>query len=179
MTYEHIKNLKPEDCKRACGVYPQTFEKMLHVLREPGQRKVTPGRPAQLSREDQLCMTLQYWRAYRPYFHIGLSWGVAASVVCRTGQRVESLLLQSPVFPLPGKKQWHAGSTQFEVIGVDGAASPGERPPKNRGATTAGRRNAPPRKPIRLETTQMTFTRGLVTTSSVNSTMVVSRRGKS
>jgi hypothetical protein len=39
MTYEHIKNLKPEDCKRACGVHPQTFEKMLHVLREPGHQR--------------------------------------------------------------------------------------------------------------------------------------------
>ena len=73
MTYVHLKNLKTEACKRACGVHPQTSEKMLHVLREPGQRKITPGRPSQLSLEDQLCMTLQYWRSYRPSFHRVLS----------------------------------------------------------------------------------------------------------
>ncbi|MEH2211389.1 MAG: transposase family protein [Nostoc sp.] len=27
--------------------------------------------------EDQLLMTLEYWREYRTYFHIGQSWGVS------------------------------------------------------------------------------------------------------
>jgi len=36
MTNEQIQDLKPEDFKRACGVQPQTFEKMLYVLREHG-----------------------------------------------------------------------------------------------------------------------------------------------
>ena len=147
MTYEHIKELKPENFKRACGVHPQTFEKMLRVLRDHGQRKIKPGRPAKLSLEDQLCLTLQYWREYRTYFHLGLSWGVAESVVCRTVQRVEHLLIKSQVFHLPGKKQLQAGSTQFAVIVVDVAESPVERPQKNSGATTAGRRSATLRKP--------------------------------
>ena len=147
MTYEQLKDLKPGDFKRACGVHPQTFEKMLYVLREQGQRKIKPGRPAKLSLEDQLLMTLQYWREYRTYFHIGLSWGVAESVVCRTVHRIENLLIQSKVFHLPGKKTLQAGGTQFEVIIVDVAESPVERPQKNSGATTAGRRSAIPRKP--------------------------------
>jgi hypothetical protein len=62
MTYEQMKNLKPGDFKRACGVYPQTFEAMLQVLRDHAQKKVKPGRPPTLSLEDQLLMTLQYWR---------------------------------------------------------------------------------------------------------------------
>jgi len=147
MTYEQIKELKPEDFKRACGVHPQTFEKMLQVLRENGQKKIKPGRPAKLSLEDQLCMTLQYWREYRTYFHLGLSWGVAESVVCRTVQRVENLLIKSKAFHLPGKKQLHTGATQFEVIVVDVTESPIERPQKNNGVTTAARRSATPRKP--------------------------------
>ena len=32
MTYEQMKELKPGDFKRACGVYPRTFETMLQVL---------------------------------------------------------------------------------------------------------------------------------------------------
>ena len=60
MTYEQMKDLKPEAFKRACGVPPQTFDKMLHILREQGQRKIKPGRPAKLSLEDQRFMTLQY-----------------------------------------------------------------------------------------------------------------------
>jgi Helix-turn-helix of DDE superfamily endonuclease len=110
MTYEQIQDLKPQEFKRACGVHPQTFDKMLHVLREHRQRKVKQGRPAKLSLEDPLLMTLQYWREYRTYFHIGLSWGVAESIVCRTVQRIANLLIQSKVFHLPGKKQLPAGA---------------------------------------------------------------------
>jgi hypothetical protein len=155
MTYEQIKDLKPAEFKRACGVQPQTFEKMLYVLRENGQKKIKPGRPAKLVLEDQLLMTLQYWREYRTSFHLGLSWGVAESVVCRTVQRLENLLIQSKVFPLPGKKTLHTGGTQFEVIVVDVAESPVERPQKNSGATTAGRRSATPRKPSSSSRTRL------------------------
>jgi Helix-turn-helix of DDE superfamily endonuclease len=130
MTYEQMKDLKPGDFKRACGVHPQTFETMLQVLREHEQKKVKPGRPATLSLADQLLMTLQYWREYRTYFHIGLSWGVDESVVCRTVQKIENLLLESKTFHLPGKKKLRTGGTPFEVIVVDVAESPVERPKK-------------------------------------------------
>ena len=109
MTYEQMKDLKPGDFKRACGVHPQLFEKMLQVLRENVQRKIKPGRPAKLSLEHQLLMTLQYWREDRTYFHIGLSWGVAESVVCRTVQRSENLLIKS-------KDPCSRGAKQLERI---------------------------------------------------------------
>ncbi|WP_413773936.1 helix-turn-helix domain-containing protein [Nostoc sp. MG11] len=39
-------------------------------------RKQKTGRLGKLSLEEQLLMTLEYWREYRTYFHIGQSWGV-------------------------------------------------------------------------------------------------------
>jgi hypothetical protein len=72
MTYEQLKALPPGDFKRACGVYPQTCEHMLPVLRDHEQRKVKPGRPATLSRADQLLMALQYWREYRTSCYVNL-----------------------------------------------------------------------------------------------------------
>ena len=146
MTYEQMKDLKPGDFKRACGVYPQTFEQMLQVLRAHEQQKAKPGRPPTLSIEDQLVMALQYWREYRTYFHIGLSWGVDESVVCRTVHKIENLLIQSKVFHVPGKKKLCTEGTSFAVVVVDVAESPVERPQKNSGATTAGRRSATLRK---------------------------------
>jgi hypothetical protein len=119
---------------------------MLQVLREHVQKKVKPGRPSTLSLENQLLMTLQYWREYRTYFHIGLSWGVDESVVCRTVHKIENLLIKSQVFHVPGKKKLRAGGTPIAVIVVDVAESPIERPQKNSGHTTAGRRNVIPRK---------------------------------
>ena len=62
MTYEQLKDLKSGDFKRACGVHSQTYEHMRQVLREHAQKKIKPGRPPKLSLEDQLLMTLQYWR---------------------------------------------------------------------------------------------------------------------
>jgi hypothetical protein len=146
MTYEQLKDLKPGAFKRACGVHPQTFEQMLRVLQAHEQQKVKPGRPPTLSLENQLLMALQYWREYRTYFHLGLSWGLTESVVCRTVQKIENLLIKHKAFHVPGKKKLCAGGTAFEVIVVDVAESPVERPQKNSGATTAGRRSATPRK---------------------------------
>ena len=146
MTYEQMKDLPPGDFKRACGVHPQTFQTMLQVLQEQAQKKVKPGRPAALSLENQLLMTLQYWREYRTYFHIGLSWGIDESVVCRTVHKIEDLLIKSKVFHVPGKKKLRAGGTLFEVIVVDVAESPVERPQKNSGNTIVARRNVTLRK---------------------------------
>jgi hypothetical protein len=146
MTYEQLKDLKPGDFKRACGVSPQTFEHMLQVLQEHEQRKSKPGRPPKHALADKLFMTLQYWREYRTSFHIGLSWGVDESVVCRTVQKIENLLIKSKAFHIPGKKKLRAGGTPWEVIVVDVMASPVERPQKNSGYTIVERRNAIPRK---------------------------------
>ncbi|WP_442935937.1 helix-turn-helix domain-containing protein [Nostoc sp.] len=80
MTYEQVKSLKSEDFKRLCGIRPETFNQMLEVVRclrraapTPSQSKQKTGRPSKLTLEDQLLMTLEYWREYRTYFHIGQS----------------------------------------------------------------------------------------------------------
>src|SRR5512143_3915014 len=96
--------------------------------------------------ENRLLMVLQYWREYRTYFHLGLSWGVDESVVCRTGQQSEQRLLTSQAFHVPGKQRLCAEDTPFDVVVVDAAESPVERPPKNSGVTTAERRNVTPQK---------------------------------
>ncbi|MEH1928098.1 transposase family protein [Nostoc sp.] len=79
MTYEQVKSLKPEDFKRLCGVRPETFNQMLKIVRSQKETKQKTGRPGKLSMEDQLLMTLEYWREYRTYFHIGQTWGVNES----------------------------------------------------------------------------------------------------
>ena len=79
MTYEQVKSLKPEDFKRLCGVRPDTFNEMVEVVQSLEQTKQKTGRPGKLSLEDQLLMTLEYWREYRTYFHIGQSCRVSAS----------------------------------------------------------------------------------------------------
>jgi hypothetical protein len=69
MTYEQVKNLKSEDFKRLCGVRPDTFNEMLEVVRSQKRTKQKTGRPAKLSLEDQLLMTLEYWREFFSSFY--------------------------------------------------------------------------------------------------------------
>lgn len=70
MTYKQIKNLGEGEFKRLCGVKPKLFEKMVEVLKEKSpEGKVRRGQ-AKLSVEDQLLISLEYWREYRTYFHI-------------------------------------------------------------------------------------------------------------
>lgn len=63
------------------------------------------GRPSKLSVEDQVLMSLEYWREYRTYFHIGQSWEVHESTVSRIVRKVENALIRAGIFQLPGKKQ--------------------------------------------------------------------------
>src|SRR5512141_2371662 len=139
MRYETIKTLSNEDFKRSTGVQRQTFEKMLAVI-EAGLREF--GRPTKLSRADQLLMTLMYWREYRTEFHIGLTYGVSESTVCRTIQKVEDVLVKSGQFRLPGKRALQASDTLLEVILIDATEQPIERPKKDKNGTTAAKRSA-------------------------------------
>lgn len=70
MIYEQVKHLKPGEFKRLCGVRPQTFAQRLEVISSQAKLKKKAGRPSKLSLENQLLLTLEYWREYRTYFHI-------------------------------------------------------------------------------------------------------------
>lgn len=129
MTYEQVKHLRPAEFKRLCGVRPETFTRMLEVL-TPQLRCGKRGGQPKLSVEDQLLMTLEYWREYRTYFHIAQSWGMHESTVYRTVRKVETLLAQSGVFTLLGKKQLQQAEHEIEVIVVDVSETPIERPKK-------------------------------------------------
>ena len=142
MKYETLKLLKEADFKRCTGVSRRVFETMLTVV-ESGLRPF--GRPSLLSRADQLLLTLMYWREYRTEFHIGLTYGVSESTVCRTIQKIENVLLQSKQFHLPGKKAL-AGDTPLEIVLVDATEQPIERPKKSKNSTTVAKRNVTPKK---------------------------------
>jgi hypothetical protein len=54
--------------------------------------------------------------------------------------------MQSKQFHLQNKKALQSGSMAFEIILVDAAEQPVERPQKNSGISTAAKRNVIPRK---------------------------------
>jgi len=143
MRYETVQTLSDEDFKRSTGVQRSTFERMLEVV-ETGLRNF--GRPSKLNRADQLLMTLMYWREYRTEFHIGLTYGVSESTVCRTIKKVENVLIQSKQFHLPGKKALQPSETVIEIVLVDATEQPIERPKKDNAGTTAAKRSVTRKK---------------------------------
>lgn len=141
MLYEDLSELPPSQFRRACGVDRSTFAAMVNVLRPYLERSGQRGGQNTLPVEDQLLLTLQYWREYRTQFHIGLDFGVSESTVCRTIAKVETLLVQSGTFRLPGKRRLLEPESDFEVVMVDVSEVAIERPKKNSVATTAASRN--------------------------------------
>ena len=143
MSYEQVKDLPPAEFKRYCGVQPETFRKMVEAVSShlSRKRRVT-GRPTKLAVEDQVLMTLEYWREYRTFFHLATSWGLHESSVWRTIRRVEDILTKSRDFKLPGKKKLQPADHEIEFVVVDVAETPIERPKKSRSLTTAAKRGA-------------------------------------
>ena len=142
MTYEQLKHLKPTAFKRRCGVQPETFEQMAQLLRPDLDRRGKRGGQCKLSVEDQLLVVLEYWREYRTQFHIATSWGLSESAVCRLISKVETLLMDSGKFRLPGKKQLYQNADTWSVLAVDVTESPIERPKKNSELTTVARKSS-------------------------------------
>ncbi len=139
MTYQDVKNLKDGDFKRLCGVTKETFAAMCEVVLETKQLN-RRGRKSNLSIENQVLLTVSFWREYRTLFHLGRDWNLHESNVSRTVRRIEDILIRSGKFSLPGKKQLLEGDAIKYTI-VDVTESLIERPKKNKSGFTAARKS--------------------------------------
>ena len=117
---------------------------MVEILKQEFPQPRQRGGQPKLSVEDRLLIALEYWREYRTYFHIGQSWGVHESTVCRIVHRVEDKLIKSRKFSLPGKKELLSTTTEWSAVIIDVGESPIERPKKNRVNITVAKRKGIP-----------------------------------
>jgi hypothetical protein len=99
---------------------------MVTVLKAEKVWQKKTGRPSKLSTEDQLLITLEYWREYRTYFHRGNSWGINESTAYRIVRKVENILIKSGLFNLHEKKNLLESNSEIEVIVVDVSAQESE-----------------------------------------------------
>jgi len=135
MNYEDVKNLKHGDFKRLCGVTKETFSTMCQVIAEYKENNKR-GRKSNLSIENQVLLTLSFWREYRTLFHLGRDWQLHESNVSRLVRRVEDILINSGKFSLPGKKRLlESDSIKYAIVDVTESLI--ERPKKNRSGFTA------------------------------------------
>lgn len=144
---ERVLKLNKAAFQRTLGVKPEVYMQMRNVLEQREEKKKKSGRPPKLSLDDQLVLTLSWWREYRTHHHLSLDWGVDESTIRRTIERVENALIHSGHFRLPGRKALKEASVLgVEAVGVDLTESPVERPKKSSAGITAGRKSAIPTK---------------------------------
>ena len=143
MLWKEVQQIRGEQFQRLTGVKKSTFQKMVEVLEQSqlARRKhASRGRPPKLSVEDQVLMMLMYYREYRTFFHIGLTYGISEVQCWRIVTTTEKILLQSKVFRLPGKKQLHQSEVQWHTVVMDVSEHPIERPKKNSAPITPVKR---------------------------------------
>lgn len=138
MRYEQAQHLSAQEFKRLFGVQRHTFEAMVEVLQKQAKLKKSSGVP-KLSLEDQVLVALQYWREYRTYFHIAQDWEVSEATICRTVHKVETLVIRSGQFRLPGKKSLLNGDVPETVV-IDVTESPIERPKRRQKQFYSGKK---------------------------------------
>jgi len=142
MRYYKAKLLKAERFRRLIGVTKGTFTRMEEILKEyQAQKHWHGGRPPKLSVEDSLMMTLMYWRENRTYFHIAQTYGLSDGACWQTVRWVETALIQSRLFHVPGKKALLKDGADFEIILIDATETPIERPQKNSAVITPERKS--------------------------------------
>ena len=132
MKIDHLKKLTDGQFRRVVGVKRKTFLLMSDKLHSAHKiKKAKGGRPNKLSLENMLLMTLEYLREYRTYAAIGVSYGLSESNTYHAIRWVENTLIQCDEFKLPGKKVLMQNDDEIEVVLIDVAESPIERPKKN------------------------------------------------
>jgi hypothetical protein len=130
MFYETVKDLSDSVFRRLVGVKRSTFEFMLKVLGvQYAVDHALGGAPSKLILENKLLMALCYWREYRTYLHLGVSYGYSESQTFKIIRWVEDTLIKSGSFTVPGKKKLYELDKQVVIL-MDVTESPIERPQK-------------------------------------------------
>ncbi|MDZ4878051.1 MAG: IS5 family transposase ISNpu11 [Chroococcidiopsis cubana SAG 39.79] len=133
------QTLTDEQFKRRFGVQRETFKQMVKALQPEWRTTPKPGAKPKLALDERILVALEYWREYRPYFHIGTSWGISESTVCRIVQWVEDTLMRTRRFRLPGKRQLVRGFATPSVVIVDVTETRIERPKRRQRAFYSGK----------------------------------------
>ena len=130
--------LSDEGFKRRFGVQRTTFVKMVDCLKPQWRPTPKPGPKPSLNLEEQVLVTLEYWREYRTYFHIGSSWGVSESTLWRYVHWVEEHLIKTKMFHRPGKKMLLQGLITVTIMDV--TETPIERPKRRQRRFYSGKK---------------------------------------
>jgi len=135
MNREEIIKQSEEDFKRYTGVPQWLFWEMTAILiRARKEKESRGGRKPKQNCWEMLLMALEYWREYRTFFHVGVSYGVSESNCWKIIVWIENTLIKSGKFRLPGKKALLTDE-RIETVMIDTTEREIERPKKTGNVT--------------------------------------------
>lgn len=103
MKYPEAQSLSYTKFKRHFRVPRKTFERMKLAIQQQRLKTARRGCPWKLKVEEQILVTLEYWREYRTHFHLASDWRVSESTVCQIVHRVENIQYHQNSY-IPKKK---------------------------------------------------------------------------
>jgi len=129
---EKVSKLKEEYFKQIIGVKRATFYEMTDVLRQTyASKHQNRVRHSKLSIEEQLFMSLKYWRQYITQKELTFEFCTGEATAHDIIVWVENTLVKSAKFSLPSKKAL-LDNNEIETVLVDVSESPIERPKKTK-----------------------------------------------
>lgn len=135
MKWSSISALQGKKFRRYTGINRRVFDEMVECARASKSNKrkhPSKGVSSPLSIEDQVLLTVMYWREYRSQEHLAVDFGIGQSTVSRTIREIENILIKSGQFSIPGRKSLMSRDGQYEVVVVDVTETPVERPKKTK-----------------------------------------------
>lgn len=133
MRWKKLNELSNNQFRRVTGVKKTTFKKLVETLRPKwALRRQAGGPPPKLKLEDQLLLTLSYWRNYGTYLETGAKFGVSESSAFFICRWIENNLKNEKMLHLPGKKELLSGKDKYEIIVFDVTECPIERPKRRK-----------------------------------------------
>lgn len=137
MHLKNIKKLPNNQFRRVTGVKRVTFSKLIEILLPRWLLRRKAGGPApKLNLENQLLLTLSYWRNYGTFLELGAKFGVSETAAWNICRWIENNLKNEKLLHLPGKKQLLSINKKYEIVVFDVTECPIERPKR----TKKGRR---------------------------------------
>lgn len=133
MRWKNLNRLSNNQFRRVVGVKKTTFKKLVELLKHKWvSRRQAGGPKPKLNLEDQLLLTLSYWRNYSTYLETGTKFGVCESAAFYICRWIEDNLKNEKTLHLPGKKELLSGKSKYEIVVFDVTECPIERPKRRK-----------------------------------------------
>lgn len=159
---EEIINQNETNFERYTGIPTWLFwENVAVLIPAKKEKEERGGRKTKLNCWQMMLMTLEYWREYRTYFHLGMSYGISESNCYKIIKWVENVLIKCEDNHLPGKKALLTDDTVKTAL-VDVTESPIERPKKKQKKYYSGKKK---KHTLKTQVVTNSLGRGIICTA--------------